>query len=91
MNPEIENKNDYVNDLTKTCDVNIEEGLSILDSRSEKVVENKEEFYKYSEFCDNIFTIPKEKENNKDYVTKIENNNNNCINLFNQCLLEKQA
>jgi hypothetical protein len=87
MNPQIENKNDYVSDLIKSCDVNIEEGLSILDSRSEKVVENREEFYKYSQFCENIFTISEEKSKDSDYIKKIEKNNKDCVNIFDQCLM----
>lgn len=87
MNPQIENKQESINDSIKTNEVDITTGLSILESRCDKWLENKEEYFKYTEFCENVFNVSDENKDNKDYITKIDNNNRDCINIFDQCLI----
>lgn len=86
MNPQIENKQETLNDSMNICEVDVQQWLSILESRTEKSIESREEFYKYTQFCENIFTVPDNMKDNQDYITKIENNNKQCVNIFDQCL-----
>ena len=87
MNPQIENKQENVDTNINICDVDVNKWLSIIESRADKSIEKREEFYKYTQFCENIFNISEEKKDDKNYVEKIEDNNKACINIFDQCLI----
>jgi hypothetical protein len=50
----------------------------------------------YSKFCENLFKKPERLiwEDNEKYIIRINNiekNKQDCINIFDQCLLKKQA
>ena len=87
MSHQIENKQDNIDPISSICNVDVKQGLSILESRVDKWIENKEEYYKYTQFCENIFNIPDNQIETENHVKNIEDNNKNIVNIFDQYLL----